>query len=76
MQSIIEHEQRVNAGSSKWRGNCNGEVIRDLYDFYNFSSISDYMVGSGTTRDMAKLLGIESNTYDLHSGFDLVDDEL
>jgi hypothetical protein len=34
------------------------------------------MCGSGTIRDAANNMGIKSNIYDLHSGFDLLNHDI
>lgn len=76
MNSILDFNQRGNFGSSSYRGNCSGKTILALQKRYKFDSISDYMRGSNTTGDAANFLKIQSNTYDLNMGFDLLKDTI
>ena len=72
MKSIVSYPERGEGGRNTYRGNCSPKLILDLHDQFKFSSISDYMCGSGTTEDAARQLGIESHCYDLNRGFDLL----
>ena len=72
MKSIVSYPERGEGGRNTYRGNCSPKLILDLHDQFKFSSISDYMCGSGTTEDAACQLGIESHCYDLNRGFDLL----
>lgn len=76
MNSIMRHKERGQYGSSIYRGNCSGEIIKDLWKVFRFNTISDYACGSGTTEDVAKELKLKSNCYDLSKGFDLINDEI
>lgn len=53
MKSVVSYPERGCGGSSHYRGNCSPGIIQDLIDFYRPKHISDYMVGSGTTKDVA-----------------------
>lgn len=71
--TIVSYPDRGNQyGSNKWRGNCSGRLIEDIIKQYRLTSLNDYMVGSGTTRDVCEALHIDGSFYDLHSGYDML----
>lgn len=72
MESIVSYPERGEWGNNKYRGNATGKLLLDLHKVYKFEEISDYMAGSFTTKDVALDLNIQSNCYDLNSGFDLM----
>lgn len=72
MNSVVSYKERGIGGDSRYRGNCSPRLIEDLLRFYQVQQVSDYMVGSGTTKDVAERLKIVSHTYDLNQGFDLL----
>lgn len=72
MKSIVSYPDRGIGGSNKYRGNCSPLLLEDLFLQFKPEQVSDYMVGSGTTEDVAKRMGIQSNCYDLNRGFDLL----
>lgn len=76
MNSILSYPERGIGGNASYRGNCSPKLVEDLINFYKWQSISDYMCGSGTTEDVARRLGIESNCYDLNRGFNLLLDDI
>lgn len=76
MNTILEYPQRGNGGNNAYRGNCSPTLISDLINFFGWENISDYMCGSGTTRDAAEKCRITSRCYDLHSGFNLLTDDI
>jgi hypothetical protein len=76
LSSIVSYPERGDGGSNKYRGNCSPELIKDLIGHFNVHEICDYMCGSGTTADAAADMGIASHTYDLHSGFDLLNRDI
>jgi hypothetical protein len=47
-------------------------LLEDLFLQFKPKQVSDYMVGGGTTEDVAKKMGIQANCYDLNRGFDLM----
>jgi len=67
-----------NWGDSRYPGNCDGTLVKDLVLRYRASSIADPMEGSGTTRDVVAWLNNELNlgvTYwggDIQRGFNLL----
>jgi hypothetical protein len=79
LSSIIEHFARGNYGSTSWRGNCSGLLIRDLLLYYEPKFVIDPMVGGGTTEDVCRKLNIPHLCLDLnpkYGGFDAFRDEL
>lgn len=76
MNTLLNYPTRGVGGNNKYRGNCSPLLISDLLDFYKYNQIADYMVGSGTTIDVARQKNIICNAYDLHSGFNLLTDDI
>lgn len=77
--SIAEYFARGNYGKNSWRGNCSGLLIKDLLTHFNVNEFCDPMVGSGTSLDVAKDLGIKCTGVDLnpkYGGFNALHDEL
>lgn len=72
LTSIVSYPERGEGGSNRYRGNCSPKLIEDLVNFFKPKEICDYMCGSGTTKAVADRMGITSNVYDLHSGFDIL----
>ncbi len=60
-------------GDSRYRGNCDGYLIKDLLRFFKATSVLDPMSGGETCRDVCRELGISCVTSDLTSGFDATD---
>jgi hypothetical protein len=83
MTSVVSYPNRMTLwGSSAYRGNCDGRLIKDLILRYRAKSVADPMEGSGTSRDVVaglnryKRLGTNYWGGDLCSGFDLTRHEL
>lgn len=76
MKSIVSYPERGVGGKNGYRGNCSPKLIEDLIRQFGVQFITDYMVGSGTTKDVADQLGIRSFTTDLSQGFDLMAEDL
>ncbi len=76
MKSIVKYNERGVGGNNKYRGNCSPKLITDLIEQFGIKHISDYMCGSGTTKDASDSLGIQSSVYDLNMGFDLLNDDI
>jgi len=72
LTSIVSYPERGDGGNNKYRGNCSPKLVEDLIRHFGFKEICDYMCGSNTTKAAADSLGIASKTYDLHSGFDML----
>lgn len=74
--SILSYPERGSWGKSTWRGNCSGHVYKDLFERLNPKIFVDPMVGSGTSVDVAREMGIEAYGLDLHSGFNACRDSI
>lgn len=67
--SILSYPSRGHWGNSNWRGNCSGYIYKELFERLKPQFFVDPMVGSGTSIEVAKEMGIEAVGLDLHSGF-------
>ena len=76
MNSIISYPDRGHWGDSKWRGNCSGHVLKDLFLQLKPQTFVDCMVGSGTSVEVANEMGITAIGLDLHQGFNAVNDSI
>jgi hypothetical protein len=77
--SIISYPERGKWGSSSYRGNCSGHVVRDFLEMFHIKSgglFVDPAVGGGTSRDVAEDMAIPNLTFDLKAGFNLLRDDL
>lgn len=72
MQSVVSYPDRGKYGKSSYRGNCSGKLIEDIIDQYHLSSLSDFMVGSGTTEDVVNSRGLTGYFTDLSRGYDML----
>jgi len=70
MSSILSFPDRGPWGNAKWRGNCSGHVYAELFKSIKPQLFVDPMVGSGTSVEVAREMGVEAVGLDLHSGFD------
>jgi hypothetical protein len=70
--SVISYPDRGPWGDSKWRGNASGHVYRSLFEQLRPQVFVDPMVGSGTSVEVAREMGIEAYGLDLHQGFNAV----
>jgi len=72
MNSIVSYPDRGHYGSNSYRGNCSGLLIKDIIAQYKLKGLSDFMVGSGTTEDVVKELGLRGDFADLNRGYDMM----
>ncbi len=70
--SIMNFPERGAWGNAKWRGNCSGHVYKELFERLQPKVFVDPMVGSGTSVEVAREMGIDAFGLDLHSGFNAV----
>lgn len=70
--SIVSYPSRGPWGRWDYRGNTSGYLLVDLIKQYSPKSILDPFSGSGTTRDVAREMGIYCDSFDLHDGFDVL----
>lgn len=79
LTSVVSYPERGNYGNNKWRGNCSGELIKDLLNWYQPKKAFDPMVGSGTFLDVCQELGVDHYALDLnpaYGGWDALNDEI
>jgi hypothetical protein len=83
MTSVVSYPDRFPLwGNSRYRGNCDGRLIKNLILRYGARKVADPMEGSGTSRDVVaglnrhKHTGIRYWGGDLRTGFDLTRQEL
>ena len=76
MNTIVSYPERGSYGRNSYRGNCSGKLIEDIIAQYHVKGLSDFMVGSGTTEDVVKSLGLRGDFTDLNRGFDMVNMEI
>lgn len=74
--SIISFKDRGPWGKSAYRGNASGHVYKDLFNRLNPKFFIDPCMGSGTSIEVAREMGIECLGLDLHSGFNLLRDSI
>jgi len=74
--SIISYPDRGKWGKSSWRGNCSGYVYKEIFERLRPNVFVDPMVGSGTSVEVAREMGIEAYGLDLHSGFNAIRDSI
>lgn len=72
MKSVVSYPERGDYGDNRYRGNCSGRLIKDLIEQYKIQSLSDFMVGGGTTEDVCKEKHISGTFLDLNRGFDMM----
>jgi hypothetical protein len=83
MTSVVSYTRRCQVwGDARYRGNCDGNLIKNLILKYNAKRVADPMQGSGTSRDVVnglnkyKKTGISYWGGDLREGFDLAKQDL
>lgn len=74
--SVFSYPERGKWGKSSWRGNCSGYVYKELFERLQPGVFVDPMVGSGTSVEVAREMGIEAFGLDLHSGFNAIRDSI
>lgn len=74
--SVLSYPGRGKWGNPRWRGNCSGYIYRDLFAQLKPRTFCDPMVGSGTSVEVAKEMGIEAYGLDLHMGFNILRDSI
>jgi hypothetical protein len=73
LTSIHAARRRGPYGSSTYRGNCGGYLIRDLLRYFGPRRVLDPMTGSGTCRDVCQELAIPCVSMDVRTGHDAAD---
>ena len=72
LTTISSNFVRGHYGKSSYRGNCSGRLIKDVLEFFKPKLFADPMMGSGTSVDVCKELGINYWASDLREGFDMI----
>ena len=72
MNSVVSYPDRGAYGNNLYRGNCSGHLIEDIIKQYRLNSLSDYMVGGGTTEDVCQHLNVPGMYLDLNRGYDML----
>lgn len=75
LTSIHSNVKRGPYGDWRYPGNCSGQIIKDLLQYFQPKSVFDPMTGSGTCKDVCKELGIECVSGDVRKGFDAASPE-
>lgn len=73
LTSLYHFHRAGEYGDRKWPGNCGGNLIKDLLNYFQPSMTFDPMSGSGTARDVCEELKIPCFSFDIHQGFDACD---
>ena len=83
MTSVVSYPNRCQLfGNSRYRGNCDGRLVKDLILRFGARRVADPMQGSGTSKDVVeglnkyKKTGISYWGGDLREGFDLTNQDL
>lgn len=74
--SVYSFPDRGHWGDAKWRGNCSGWVYKELFEQLKPKVFCDPMMGSGTSIEVAREMGIEAFGLDLHAGFNVLRDSI
>ncbi len=72
LTSIVSYPDRGPYGDHKYPGNCSGYLIKELVTHFGAKRVFDPAVGSGTTGDVCRELGVDCVQRDLRDGFDVL----
>jgi hypothetical protein len=73
LTSLYHFDRAGEYGSRKYPGNCGGNLIRDLLQYFRPKNVFDPMTGSGTCHDVCRELDLPCLSFDIHQGFDAAD---
>lgn len=73
LTSLYHFHRAGEYGDRKWPGNCGGNLVKDLLQYFRPGLVFDPMTGSGTARDVCQELGVPCFAFDIHQGFDACD---
>ena len=73
LTSLYHFHRAGDYGDRKYPGNCGGNLIKDLLNYFRPGIVFDPMTGSGTCADVCQELGIPCMSFDIHQGFDACD---
>jgi hypothetical protein len=74
LTSLYHNADAGKFGRRDYPGNCGGNLIMDLLQYFRPALVLDPMTGSGTCRDVCRELNIECRSGDIHAGFDATDE--
>lgn len=74
--SVLSFPERGPWGNAKYRGNCSGYVYKSLFEQLQPKTFCDPMMGSGTSIEVAREMGIEATGLDLRLGFNILRDSI
>ena len=70
LTSLYHFHRTGEYGDRRYPGNCGGNLIKDLLNYFRPSLVFDPMTGSGTCKDVCDELGIPCHTADIRYGMD------
>jgi SAM-dependent methyltransferase len=73
LTSLYHSAEAGEYGDRRYPGNCGGNLIKDLLNYFRPGLVCDPMSGSGTCDDVCGELGIPCMSFDIHGGFDACD---
>ena len=73
LTSLYHFHRAGDYGDRSYPGNCGGNLIKDLLNFFKPRLVFDPMSGSGTCADVCRELNIPCLSFDIHNGFDACD---
>lgn len=73
LTSLYHHDEPGDYGSRAYPGNCGGNLIKDLLQYFKPASVFDPMTGSGTCKDVCRELSIYCWSSDLREQVDACD---
>src|SRR5262249_31115591 len=73
LPSLSHFDEAGPYGDRSYPGNCSGELIKDLLQYFEPGSVLDPLTGSGTCRDVCRELGTYCWSGDLRHGQDACD---
>lgn len=73
LTSLYHNEHAGAYGRRNYPGNCGGNLIKDILQYFRPSLVLDPMTGSGTCQDVCLELGVRCQSGDIHAGFDATD---
>ncbi|MEZ6140781.1 MAG: hypothetical protein R3B84_09440 [Zavarzinella sp.] len=73
LTSLYHWHRAGEYGDRRYPGNCGGNLIKDLLNYFQPRKVLDPMRGSGTCADVCRELQIPYLEFDIHLGFDACD---
>lgn len=73
LTSLYHFHRAGDYGDRSYPGNCGGNLIKDLLQYFQPGLVYDPMSGSGTCADVCRELQIPCLSFDIHQGFDACD---